>query len=353
MPSTFDDRRPTVTPHRSNNFDALRLLGALLVLGSHQFAVSGRWEPRLVGDHSFGNLGVLIFFATSGYLVTSSWHHDPHLLRFALRRALRLLPAVALLLVVTGIALALWGPANFDLRAYALRPWSSQRAPYFASNPMTLLNGPLWTIPLEIKCYLVLALAGLLARRHLAAVVATGALALLAWYVGVLGGQAGLDRAVEQGHLSFLPYLGAFFLGGSVLAAWAPLRRHALWAVVAGLGCVAIGQHTLALALIVPPAVVLIGNRSWPLLRSAGRHGDLSYGLYLYAWPTQQCVVALLGANKPWIALLLPSLAGSLLLAWISWHIVERRALTLKPRTRIQSSPAAADASALEYAPKP
>jgi len=78
-----------------NNFDALRLIGAFLVLISHQFALSGRWEPRFVGDHSFGNLGVLIFFSISGYLVTSSWLKDPNILRFAARRALRMVASNA------------------------------------------------------------------------------------------------------------------------------------------------------------------------------------------------------------------------------------------------------------------
>lgn len=78
-----------------NNFDALRLIGAFLVLISHQFALSGRWEPRFVGDHSFGNLGVLIFFSISGYLVTSSWLKEPNILCFAARRALRMVASNA------------------------------------------------------------------------------------------------------------------------------------------------------------------------------------------------------------------------------------------------------------------
>jgi peptidoglycan/LPS O-acetylase OafA/YrhL len=78
-----------------NNFDALRLIGAFLVLIGHQFALSGRWKARFVGDHSFGNLGVLIFFSISGYLVTSSWLKDPDILCFAARRARRMVASNA------------------------------------------------------------------------------------------------------------------------------------------------------------------------------------------------------------------------------------------------------------------
>ncbi|MFT8095014.1 acyltransferase family protein, partial [Salmonella enterica] len=70
------------TAARSNNFDALRLLAALLVIWSHQFAVMGLPGPQLLHNEP-GALGVVIFFAISGYLVTLSWLADPHLGRFA------------------------------------------------------------------------------------------------------------------------------------------------------------------------------------------------------------------------------------------------------------------------------
>ena len=119
------------TPAR-NNFDALRLVGALLVLISHQFALSGRREPMFVGDHSFGNLGVLVFFSISGYLVTSSWLNDPHILRFCVRRTLRMLPAlcvsIPLTLAVIG-ALGLIGfPDNPGISRMDLSGRSSTRS---------------------------------------------------------------------------------------------------------------------------------------------------------------------------------------------------------------------------------
>ena len=60
------------TAARSNNFDALRLLAALLVIWSHQFAVMGLPVPQLLHNEP-GALGVVIFFAISGYLVTPTW----------------------------------------------------------------------------------------------------------------------------------------------------------------------------------------------------------------------------------------------------------------------------------------
>lgn len=304
------------------------------MLASHQFALSGRHEPRVVGDHSFGNLGVLIFFAVSGYLVTVSWQRDPHAGRFLLRRALRLLPGLFVAMWVCAPLLAWLRPDTFAWARYLLHPWSAQREPWFAGQPQTALNGSLWTIPIEIKCYLILCLAGLVARRHLDKLVAAGSVALLGWYLVGLGGQAGFDRANEAGRLSFVPYFGAFFLLGAALALWPPLRRQTAWLVGSGGLALALGQHTLALVLLVVPLVVAVGSASWPVLREAGRFGDLSYGIYVYAWPVQQLGVWALGRDRPYALLLLVSLAGATALAWLSWHLVERRALAWKPGPR-------------------
>jgi peptidoglycan/LPS O-acetylase OafA/YrhL len=69
-----------------------------------------------------------------------------------------------------------------------------------------------------------------------------------------------------------------------------------------------------------------------PRLHTIGRRADYSYGIYIYAFPIQQAVAGLGGAAwgvLPFIALCLPLV---LLAAALSWHLVERPALTLKHR---------------------
>jgi peptidoglycan/LPS O-acetylase OafA/YrhL len=75
----------------------------------------------------------------------------------------------------------------------------------------------------------------------------------------------------------------------------------------------------------------MIGLRSWPVLRSASRFGDLSYGIYLWAWPMQQFVIVAMGKMAPFPTVLACSLASTVACAWLSWHLVERPALRLKP----------------------
>lgn len=86
---------PAKVRARSNNFDAIRLVAALLVLCSHQLFFLGIDNPTIAG-FTLGELAVMTFFVISGYLVADSWYRDPHLVRFLGRRFLRIWPALAL-----------------------------------------------------------------------------------------------------------------------------------------------------------------------------------------------------------------------------------------------------------------
>jgi peptidoglycan/LPS O-acetylase OafA/YrhL len=286
---------------KRNNFDALRLIGAFLVLISHQFALSGRWEPRFVGDHSFGNLGVLIFFSISGFLITSSWTNDPHILRFVARRILRLAPALCVSIPLTLAVILTLGLSGFP------------------ENPKHLTNGSLWTIKYEIACYALLLVAGVATRRP-----------AIALTVGVFG--YFVVSGMQHGY-AVLPYFGLFFSAGGLLQAYPHLRKPLLTLLflVMGSALVLVGQTKLGLAFIVPPLTIAIGLHSWPGLRDVPAFGDLSYGIYIYAWPVQQIGVALLGRQTPYLELLSMTIPVTLVLAAVSWYFVERTALRFKP----------------------
>src|ERR1700683_4407822 len=74
-----------------NNFALLRLLAAVAVIFAHSFDLLQSREPWIwANGYSWGDVGVITFFAISGFLVSRSWDRRPELLQFALRRALRL-----------------------------------------------------------------------------------------------------------------------------------------------------------------------------------------------------------------------------------------------------------------------
>ena len=338
-----------------NNFDGIRLLAALAVLVSHQFAVNGQPEPVFGSFISLGSSGVVVFFVISGTLVTRSWLNDPSLPRFAARRLLRIWPGLAAVTLACALMLGPW-VSTLGLRDYLadplLRDYARNlvfdlhdRLPLsFQGNAMpTSINSSLWSIPLEVECYVAVALLGSLGllRRRFALL---GAVLLVLLPYAVLDPRGETLRArfgwgmPEQTVIEF----GLCFAAGACLELFgfgrAPSmsRRRLAWgaAALAGGGLAGLAGHlVLATWLVVPMMVVLVGTASFPVLRDLGRFGDLSYGVYIFAFPTQQTVAWLLRSRLPWGAELALVLVLTFGLALLSWHLVEKPALRLKPRS--------------------
>jgi peptidoglycan/LPS O-acetylase OafA/YrhL len=79
----------------------------------------------------------------------------------------------------------------------------------------------------------------------------------------------------------------------------------------------------------------MIGQKSIPYLNQTGRFGDISYGIYIYAFPVQQVVVWQLQHKVDWWLLLATATLITIILALSSWHFIEKWALKLKPQTPI------------------
>jgi peptidoglycan/LPS O-acetylase OafA/YrhL len=79
-----------------------------------------------------------------------------------------------------------------------------------------------------------------------------------------------------------------------------------------------------------------------------GAKNDLSYGVYIYAFPTSQ-LLAVWGVNRwgsvPYVVLIL---VATFVFAWLSWEVIEKQALKVKHwspgKGRIRSEPVPAAA---------
>lgn len=321
-------------PRARNNFDALRLIAALLVVFGHQTMINGR-------EDATGTIGVrlLVFFAISGFLVTGSWHSDPHPVRFLAKRFLRIWPAFAVMTVVCAIVAYAAAPTNLHRLAALfylnnLYYWGFDWAFFDGRWP---LNLSMWMIPHEVNLYLAIATVACFGRRVLrfAACLALGA-AVGSALPTTTGG--GVFEA-------WSPYLVGFFAGGVLLREFAVLRdgRFVVASVAVGTVALLLGERTLGLLLIVPTSAVWVGLKSWPVFRSAARFGDLSLGIFLWGWPVQQVLRHWLGTEAPLAVQFAIALPPIVLLAWLSWHLIEKPALRLKPTHRARTARNPAD----------
>jgi peptidoglycan/LPS O-acetylase OafA/YrhL len=127
----------------------------------------------------------------------------------------------------------------------------------------------------------------------------------------------------------------AVFAGGALFYA---LRRrvplHAgLFALAAFASAAAYvlpgGVQDLVLLVAVPYAMFFLAFGGLTRLRFLTRPGDVSYGIYIYAWPLQQLVVEETGTSSPLAVMVLAGVA-TYALALASWRAIEKPALRLK-----------------------
>jgi peptidoglycan/LPS O-acetylase OafA/YrhL len=316
--------------------DGLRAVAVLLVVAQH-----------VLGANAFelGGVGVGLFFALSGYLITSlllderALSGSVQLSRFYLRRAARLVPALLLVLVVCDLLFLIqgdYGPIRGSLFAatytanYA-QVWKEDLVPGF---------GPTWTLAVEEHFYILWPLALLwLTRRHglqtaLKATLGVCVIAL-AWRFAlaeqgaqIVLGIGSFERAdallygcaaAIAVRLGWRPRTWMFWVGA---AAVAYLMRPFLGVPYSGS---VVGSAQLAIGAAAVVVCLDYASPGWVRQLLSGRAlvtvGVISYGLYLWHGPLMRVALNWGITGRAWR--LLVALVA-LVLAAASYRYLER-----------------------------
>jgi peptidoglycan/LPS O-acetylase OafA/YrhL len=339
---------------RDNNFNLIRVVAALAVLVTHSFALAtgSRDAEPLDGTlgMTLGTIAVDVFFLTSGFLVTSSLLTRQRTGAYFWARMLRIYPALWVMLLLTVFVL---GPAltstplstylassktyKYVLKCSTLIGGVAYNLPgVFEGNPFKgEVNGSLWTMPYEVRMYAILVLVWLVLRAaaeaRLLVFRAVMVISSIAAGIGVIAGHFFFPPASLFLRLFFMFFTGAAFF---VLRKHIRIDRWVLLPLIAGLAVTAAGnKDAFFVVYVVSIAYVLFYAAYVPagFIRQYNRVGDYSYGIYIYAFPIQQTIAALIpGVSVS--GMLVISAAATVLMATLSWHLLERRALALKAR---------------------
>lgn len=347
-------------------FDFLRLWLALSVLWFHSFVIVGTMaEIEATPLWYYIYMIMPMFFALSGFLVAGSALRL-NVKNFLINRFCRIIPALA---VQTLVAAFIIGPiftllplseyfAHSDFKTYLLNIfiWIHYTLPgVFTTHPSTgVINQSIWSIPFEVTCYAMVCASMLFknAQKHMLMIFAIVTALLLG---PVLLQQTGMAAPGQKTNNPLLNYL--FLTRGSLLFPSFLMGTFFYWvryhipfstplAIILALACIAFGifghadwRDNYLLNLISVPMLVYLTAyigccriRQLPLYKT----GDYSYGIYLYGYPLQQIILALMPSLlSQWLPHFILSVILSTAAAALSWHTLEKRILATRKKYSI------------------
>lgn len=315
--------------HSSDNaahFLILRIVLASAVLFAHFPVIAG---ARRTLSLMSPTLAVEAFFVISGWVVASSFARSGALGSFWLRRAARLYPLYAVVILTQAIAAWFVAQPSSDVTNELLRYLTVNFAfmnflqpslfGLLADAPVRALNPSLWTLKLEVIFYVLTPLLVLIVRAQRAIGTAGLFVASIAMYYLSLWHSQALARQFPGQFRFFVAGIALWQLSEHIHAK--PRVWHALTAVCAFY----IANRTVdipSLGGLQPVTVALFVYGAAYALPEPKRLPDVSYGIYIWHGPVIQFALLLGLVLNLWIAC-----AATLIMAALSWYVVEKPAI--------------------------
>jgi len=335
-----------------NNFDLLRFLAAIFVIISHSFKIALNSSDPLessTGVISMGTLGVAIFFTISGYLILKSWDKKRDIISFFKNRILRIFPALTCVVL---ISIFILGPVTTVLswRDYFTNPGTWKYLynivlniqfilpGVFENNPYPYsVNGSLWTLPIEFFCYILVCLLGLcLVYRNKYNLLIFFLVQSFIFVLFPLQLQKISPFYFPFTNLYIILSLLLYFSGGMIFFAFKDmikLNYKILLSIFLMLVITYLFAKnslcSLMMIIFISYFTMYIANFPIKQLHFFGKYGDFSYGLYIFAFPIQQ-TIAFYFKGISVLFLIIFSIVSTLLVAIISWNLIENPCLKLK-----------------------
>lgn len=329
---------------KNNNFDLFRLVAALLVIYGHASGlvlvpnvVNSDFVASLLGFEYSGGLAVKFFFMLSGLLVTASFLSKPQVGEFIIKRAARILPGLFVCLCVSVFIIGLCFTklslfeyfSHLDTWKYLINntflfhlEW---RLPGVFADSKYGLNGSLWTLPLEVVCYLFLAAIyglGIWRIRWLANLVLL-AVIFLSFFMPHL--MTPLFANNQESH--FLP--GCFALGALFATNQQVIivnKQGALALVLLTALLWSSGLKVMLFYVSFFYCCLYLGSRKF-MVEKLKIPADPSYGVYIYGFVIQQCVGHIFPAQGVHFNQILSGIIA-IAVGLLSWYWVERPSIS-------------------------
>jgi peptidoglycan/LPS O-acetylase OafA/YrhL len=355
---------------KNNSFDFIRLLLSILIVINHSETIGKlfHYSSLTVRDYnptgtSLGGFSVYGFFVISGFLITRSFVNSSSIGNFCVNRIKRIYPGFIVSLFFTAF---LFVPLYFLLQnnfnfAKFYSTYNLESVQYFIQNIFIEvrkpvidnlnpdhfdINGPYWSLIHEVRAYFLVFILGILGVFNKRFFVAGLAILFNIGYVlnsleinipftNLLFKNV-FNSYIEDTHILII---FTYFIFGMVFYIF---QENVIWNKwIYGLSILGliIGWKFDIFPIFAPTCFtyfVLYSSQVFPLRNLAKKIGDLSYGIYIYSWPIQLCLLYL-GLNKitgnkyiDYIYFASASIGLSVAAGYLSWNFVEKRWLVRK-----------------------
>lgn len=330
-----------ILDQKNNNFTFIRLIAALLVLYGHAFSLyptNGHVDVFSQLSHftNSGSFGVNTFFFLSGMFVTASFDKLNNPLSYAVRRVLRLVPALFVCVTLTVFVI---GPivTQVPLKDYFASSvtWKyevfnafvikimHQLPGVFTSNYLPNdVNGSLWTLDLEVKCYIIVLLFGILhAFKKKQFTLLAFALLIALYFIPIAQVRTFMSR-IE--FILFMTGSLAYIFRDKIIIDY----RVATGMIIITAIIARFFHHWFQFPfwLTIIYLVLMLGSSA--IAKKIKLPGDYSYGIYIYSFLVQQFFAHYYPATTSYQSFLMV-LPVTLILSIASWHLIEKRAISL------------------------
>lgn len=345
---------------RNNSIGFIRLCLASLVIVSHAYPLGGLFGMEIGyrishGQADLGGFAVDGFFIMSGFLIAGSFDHLKSTTRFLWHRFLRIMPGfwVSLLVVAFGFGALFYYHINHTIKGY-FSAADGGPIKYLTQNFFLTMNqydisgltaglkypnafnGSVWSLVYEFTCYLVVAVFGffgILKKNKIVVLVAFIVAYVLFAINHIIPGS--IIGAIPSLKNADMLRLLTVFLGGSVFYLYRSRiildNRYFTLAILVLMYTFRRGGFVFVMPILLLYVLMYIAARC--PIRSFDKKYDLSYGIYIYAFPVQQ-TFSLYGLNRLNIVVYsLLVFAATLPLAFLSYVLIEKPAMKLKNKS--------------------
>lgn len=334
--------------NRDNNLNLIRLIAAILVIFSHAFALNGKHDILSLQQWSFGTLAVSVFFFISGILIANSFENSKNIFEYVFARMIRIIPAYFVVIILSVFVL---GPifttleikdyfSNYQTYQYLKNlfffPLYWELSGVFQSNEYyQAINGSLWTLPLEVLCYIYVLIIGFFSFLRSKSLSLTVFILVYFLY---------LSPDITFNYFGYpSDQILSVFLYFSLGVVVYNIKEYIFLDKKLAMVCLLILLISLKFSFFKEVfiffgsyIILYIGYQKPFKYTNKILKNDLSYGIYIYAFPIQQLFINIYGNMNPYINFMY-SLFITIIFAFFSWKLIEKKSLKLKHNLKIKA----------------